>query len=152
MKAQTTGIITSAVRNSSFHECCICLSAITSYDSLFSINFSAEALNALQKIEHRARQCAVNPININVMVKSNMETEIEDWFKGYKLNNVCELSPYLVEQGIDTATLMDYYNLFSGDSFNIVLQWAAGIFQVYTFLNEIKQGSKRIRIMRIKAI
>ena len=115
-----------------------------SHLKLSAINFSTEALKALEMIEHQARQCVQNPIDLNIMVKSNRETEIEDWLKGYNLKNACELSPHLVEQGMDTATLIDYYNLFSGESFNIVLQWAASIFQVYSFVNEIKQGSTRI--------
>ena len=115
-----------------------------SHLKLSAINFSTEAVKALQMIEQRAKQYVLNPTDFNVMVRSDKETEIEDWFGDHNLDNACELAPHLVEQGIDTATLKDYYNLFSDDSFFIVLQWAASIFQVYSLLNEIKQGSARI--------
>jgi len=118
-----------------------------SHIQLSKINFSNEALDVLHVIEQRSKQFAINPKDFNAIVRSDKETEIEDWFLDRNLDNACEFAPYLVELGIDTKTLTEYYSLFPDDSFFIVLQWAASVFQVYSLLNEIKQGSTRISVI-----
>ena len=115
-----------------------------SHIQLSKINFSVEALDVLHMIEQRSKQYAINPEDFNAIVRSDKETEIEDWFLDRNLDNACEFAPHLVELGIDTATLTEYYSLFPEDSFFIVLQWASSVFQVYSLLNEIKRGSTRI--------
>ena len=111
---------------------------------LSKINFSTEALDALHMIEHNSEQYAFNPTSFNVIVRSDKETEIEEWLRDHNLENASELAPYLVEQEIDIETLTEYKDLFPGDSFFIILQWASSIFQVYSLLNDIKHGSTRI--------
>jgi len=111
---------------------------------LNKIKFSEEENEALQIIEQRAREYALQPIRLGAMTSSDREIETENWFKDHNINKAWELALPLVEQGYNTEMLANYYNLFKDNAFITVLQWGVCIYSFYSLINTINQSSGRI--------
>ena len=114
------------------------------YLQLSKIEFSDEENETLKIIEQRARDYALQPAHPDAMTRSDSETKIEDWLVDHKIDNGWELAPTLVDQGYDTETLVEYYNLFQENVFIEVLRWIESIYSAYNLMNEITQSSARI--------
>jgi signal transduction histidine kinase len=111
---------------------------------LNKIKFSEEENEVLQIIEKRAREYALQPIRLGVMIRTDREIETENWFNDHNFNKAWKLALPLVEQDYNTQLLAEYYNLFKDNAFITVLQWCVCIYSVYSLMNTINQSSGRI--------
>ncbi|MEJ2617924.1 MAG: PAS domain-containing protein, partial [Ignavibacteriaceae bacterium] len=111
---------------------------------LNKIDFSGEENEALQLIEQRAREYALQPFRLGAMIRSDREIETENWFNDHDINKAWELALPLVEQEYNTEMLDKYYKLFQVNEFITVLQWGVAIYSVYSLMNTINQSSGRI--------
>lgn len=111
---------------------------------LNKFNFSDKETSALEMIMKKAEEYSVHPVNIDLMARSNMEIEIEEWLQNHNISNAWELAPPLVDQEYDTELLTEYYSTFSPVVFIPVIEWAVRLFSTSCLINEINQSSKRI--------
>lgn len=111
---------------------------------LNKLEFSKEKIETLQKLEQQAREYAYHPIHIDMVTRSSVEIEIEDWLDKHNVEEVWTLALPLVEQGYNTEMLTKYYNLFQESLFNSILHRIVYIYSLYSEINEIKQSSARI--------
>ncbi len=108
------------------------------------ISFDESAQRQVQELEHRIRDHATRPANLDALARSDHEAVVEEWLAANGIEDPWDLAPPLVAQGLDPAALADLRAIFDAEEFPVLLQWASSAFPVYALLNEIGHGSSRL--------
>ncbi len=111
---------------------------------LNKVEFSDVQDKTLNIVEQQARKYTLQPIQLDVITRSEKEIEIENWLNTQNIDNAWDLAPLLTEQEYDIETLNRYYDLFGADIFSTVLNWSVCVYNSYNLLGEITQSSSRI--------
>lgn len=94
----------------------------------------------IQIIQQHAKQ----PLNLEPLMRSDREYEIETWLDERGVSNVWELAPMLVNSGYSCPDLAKLAEKFSPEEFSIVVTLLSHNYATYSVLEEIHQGSERI--------
>lgn len=90
------------------------------------------------------QQYAKQALDIEPLMRSDREYEIETWLDERGLSNAWELAPMLVNSGYTCPELSKLSENFSSEEFPIVMTLLSYSYATYSVLEEIHQGSERV--------
>jgi signal transduction histidine kinase len=114
------------------------------HQALARMEFTEERRALLTTIDGGAREHAPQRKRLSGIQRIDREGDVEDWLDEHDVDDVSELAPALVGQGLDPAALDRLAEAFSSPQLRVVLEWAASVYPVHTLLYEIGQGATRI--------
>lgn len=99
---------------------------------------------SLLTFEELAQERAKQPVEMDTLLRGDREAKFEDWLDEQGVDNAWDIAPNLVSLGYTTNDLIANVFNFSPSSIPIVVEWVNCICMVYTLLEEINHGAKRI--------
>jgi signal transduction histidine kinase len=111
---------------------------------LRGMTLTVPAQEALRSLQKQARERARTPGDLDPLGRSDRETAVEEWLDQHGIEEPWRLAPSLAGQGLDPPALSQLSALLEGEALPAVLEWAAGLYPLYTLLDEIGHGSARI--------
>lgn len=111
---------------------------------LAGLGLEAAAAARLDEVREGLLERARQPARLDALVRSDLESELQDWLEGLGLEEAWELAPTLVEFGWDQASLETLAQDLAPAQRPTALQWLAAGCAVYGLLNEVWHGSERI--------
>ncbi|MDA0654412.1 MAG: ATP-binding protein, partial [Proteobacteria bacterium] len=107
-------------------------------------NFTSERREVLRQLEEAARAKAGVPFEMDAMVRSDREAELEEWLENRDVPDPWAIAPQLVRIGFDVAELDRAAAALNGEALTAAMVWVGATFPVYALLYEIANGSSRI--------
>ncbi|HEX7973680.1 MAG TPA: ATP-binding protein, partial [Anaerolineales bacterium] len=111
---------------------------------LGEMGLSARQKEDLARLEDLARQRAASPIDLDSLVHSDLESDLETWLEEHRVAKGWELAPNLANLGLDRTALDELAVDFSAQQLSPILSWLSVAYSVYSLLEEIDQGAGRI--------
>lgn len=111
---------------------------------LDSAGLTSDQRQSLQALQEQIRLRAFDPIALDPVSRSDMETELEAWLEEQDIDAGWELAPQMVCLGYRVQDFERLKSVYSSSGVEAVMQWAAKSFSIYELLNEISQGASRI--------
>jgi len=99
---------------------------------------------SLLTFEEVAKERAKQPVEMDTLLRGDYEDRLEAWLDGQGVDNAWEVAPNLVSLGFNTSDMIDKVDNFSPSSIPVVVEWVNCICMIYTLLEEISHGAKRI--------
>jgi signal transduction histidine kinase len=109
-----------------------------------NLNLSADQFRQLTPLDQRAGEAAANPSDLDSLARSDREYELETWLDDAGFSEAWELAPSLATMNYTPDELSELAKQFSPDQLPAVLEWVVASYNVYSLLEEIKQGAGRI--------
>ena len=100
----------------------------------------SELLVLDQQAQERARQRA----DLDALVRSDKECEMETWLKDWGIQNAWEHAPTLVNLDYDPNELQALADHFTVDQFPVVIAWFGYTYTIYSLLSQIGLGTSRM--------
>ena len=98
----------------------------------------------IQALTEGARVQAARPPELDAMVRSDREYELEEWLEDRGVEDAWELAPDLVNLDCGTDCLAQLEEHFKEQQLTVVVGWLNATYVVYNLLTEIGQGAGRI--------
>ncbi|MBE2220035.1 MAG: response regulator [Anaerolineae bacterium] len=111
---------------------------------LDKLDLSREQVAQLNQLAQKAQTRATQPDNLDTMIRSDREYELEAWLEASEIAEAWTFPPDLVSMGYDTAQLEQLVAGFEKEQITAVLTWLISCFTIYTVLNEIGEGAGRM--------
>ena len=99
---------------------------------------------SLLTFEEVAKERAKQPVEMDTLLRGDYEDRLEAWLDVQGVDNAWEVAPNLVSLGFNTSDMIDKVDNFSPSSIPVVVEWVNCICMIYTLLEEISHGAKRI--------
>jgi len=107
-------------------------------------NLSAPQLEALTPHIKQIHQRAKQPVDLDPLLRSDREDEVENWLHENGVADAWETAPLLVNIGYTCEELKELAAEFSGDEFSTVASLLGNTFATRNLLEEIGHGTNRI--------
>jgi signal transduction histidine kinase len=114
------------------------------YVKIGRLTFSAEQRVELDSLAGEIQKRAAVPVELNALLRSDREFELESWLEQQNVDNAWELAPTLVDLNYDIGQLTVLAKQFSVVQLPMVIGWLSAIHSVYNLLAEIGQGAARM--------
>jgi len=114
------------------------------YQQFHEQGFSKEQWAKATDLREYAHLRAAQPVDLDSLGRSDREAEIEVWLDDRNVENSWEHAPILVSLGYQTANLAELEITFPGPQLVVALQWLCTLFNIFSLLEEINQGTSRI--------
>ena len=111
---------------------------------LNALDLTEEQRTELQTLSKRAQELATQPPEMDAMVRSDREYEIQSWLEDQKVDEAWVCAPTLVNLNFDSAELDQMATRFTSDQLPGVITWLNNTHSAHNLLAEIGQGSSRI--------
>ncbi|MCP4168104.1 MAG: cyclic nucleotide-binding domain-containing protein [Chloroflexi bacterium] len=98
----------------------------------------------LDTLAQRAREQAKRPAEMDAMVRSDLEYELEIWLEDQSVDNAWEIAPTLVNLEYNMEELNTLAQQFDTKHLPTVIDWLGATYTVHNLLAEIGQGANRI--------
>jgi signal transduction histidine kinase len=98
----------------------------------------------LLNFEELAQETAKQPVKMDTMMRSDREDELMAWLEELGVDNIWEIAPNLVNLGYKTSELISKVDNFGPSSIPVVVEWVNCMCIIYSLLEEISHGAKRI--------
>jgi len=112
--------------------------------SLNSMMLSDEERHEMMKLGQMALQASTQHYNLDALTRSDREEQTEEWLDSLGIENQWEIAPSLVSIGLEVNTLKELELKTNSNTLPEIINWAAAVYQVYSLLFEISEGSGRI--------
>lgn len=112
--------------------------------ALEGLSLSAGQRATVTALMERVRAGAAEPPQLDVLLRSDREAELEDWLADRNVPDAWELTAALVNLRLDTAELEALADDFTAEQFPVVVRWLAAAYTGQSLLVEIMQGAGRI--------
>lgn len=112
---------------------------------------SPDALDDLRHCQREIMERSKNPLNLSTLEQSEREDELNEWLEAHEVEDCWELSPVLVENGLDIPWLEEVHKDVGDTALNDVLRWFCANLSALDLANRIEQSMERITTM-VKAI
>jgi signal transduction histidine kinase len=116
----------------------------TSHSALDNLGLSAEQQAMTEKIQAQIRDIILHPPNLTSIMRSDLESNIEDLLDEHAIDEPWEYASVLVNmnyQSEDTEALIEQ---FEADHLIVILDWIRATYDSYILLEEIGQGASQI--------
>jgi signal transduction histidine kinase len=90
------------------------------------------------------RQRAAEPITLDVLARSDIEAEMEEWLDETGVEDGWKLTAGLIGMGLDTAAMDDLAVEFFGEQLGALLCWLAAAFTNQSLMANISECAVRI--------
>lgn len=107
-------------------------------------NLSKEHFKILESHTQKIHQHIKHPKNLNPLIRSEMEDEIEKWLNGREINDAWEFAPMLVNMGYNTAKLAKITESFTSLQSPIIITFLCNSYISRNLIGEIGHGINRI--------
>jgi hypothetical protein len=107
-------------------------------------NLTENQGNTLAQYADRAREFAVRPTEMDALVRSDRQMEIEDWLEDRELSEAWDFAPTLVELDFNCNELEVFIKQFAPNQFTPILDWLCAIHSVFSLIAAIGIGTDRI--------
>ncbi len=111
---------------------------------LRSLTLSDSAQEALRSLQERANARAGAPSDLDAVGRGDREAALEEWLDAQGVPDSWRLAAPLAGLGLDAAELSRLADILDGGVLPAALDWGASLFEVYTLMHEIGEGSARI--------
>lgn len=122
--------------------------AFTQYEwiqrQITDYSFTEKQEKLLDELIQLAKNQAQHPAEMDSLIRSDREYELETWLENQGVNNAWEFAPTLVNLDFDTAKIATVGRNFSPEQLSFVIIWLGRIYTIYSLLTEIGQGSQQI--------
>jgi signal transduction histidine kinase len=108
------------------------------------LGLSGTQLNSMLELDQLAQERAKQPVDLDSLDRSDIEYEIETWLEDRGMEDVWEIAPTLVNLGYDAGQLAVLCEEFTADQIPAVIASVSSTYTIYSLLEEIGQGAKRI--------
>jgi len=98
----------------------------------------------LVELDRQIQERAARPPVLDVLVRSDRESEVETWLDGQNVADAWDIAPTLVDMGYDVVDLETLAGDFASGQLTTVISWLNSTYTTYNLLNEIGQGAGRI--------
>ena len=112
--------------------------------NLGKINLSNEQLDLIKTLKERVLEKSRQPVELNPLMRSDLENELELWFKKKGINDCWELVSTLVNIGFSKEEFSELDENFSGEQFRAAVSSLGSNFITHNLTEEIRQGVERI--------
>lgn len=123
-------------------------SAINQFQRAYQLfheqNFSQAQWDKMNDLRNYVNMRASQPIDLVSLDRSDREDEIETWLNTHKVEKNWEFVPILVNMGYRTANLEELEVTYPGPHLAVVLSWMCSLFNIFSLLEVINQGTSRI--------
>lgn len=116
-------------------------------DTLFTLSvkdLDFTQLEDLAKLAQFAKKCALTPIDLDPMQRSDREFEHEKWLDELGVDNGWEIAPVLVNMGLKKDEAEAMIQSFNPSSYSVVLQSLCDTFTIFSLIEELTRGVSRI--------
>jgi signal transduction histidine kinase len=111
---------------------------------LGKLNLSDSQYRELNILKSRIYEKSLEPSELNPLLRSDLENEMESWFNDRGIESNWELVSLMVNIGFGKEDLIRISEIFSEDQFPAVIAYIGSNFSTQNLTEEIKQGSERI--------
>ncbi len=108
------------------------------------MNLTDTQLGKLKNLNKKIYEKSKQPLELNPLMRSDLENEVELWFENIGINNNWELTSTLVNIGFSKDELSELADNFSSEQFPIVVSSLGSNFTTHNLTEEIRQGTGRI--------
>jgi len=115
-----------------------------SHLELNDIGLAKKHWEMLLDLDTVMREGAGGQSSLDPLGRSDLEAEMEEWLDAHQVDDPWELAPALVAAGIDVGTLNKLAEEIPGDGFASVAVWLGHRSPIYSLLDEIYSGTKRV--------
>jgi signal transduction histidine kinase len=112
--------------------------------NLNALHLSSPQLDLLLGLEQLARFRATQPVDLDILARSDLEAELETWLDDHSISNGWEFAPTLVNLGYSVKELAALTENFAEPQLQAVITWLNGSYTIYSLLEEMGQGAGRI--------
>ncbi len=112
--------------------------------NLGRMNLTAEQLGKLKILNEIIYEKSKQISELDPLMRSDLENELELWFENKEINNNWELTSILVNIGFSKDELSELSETFSSEQFPIVVSSLGSKFTTHNLTEEIRQGAGRI--------
>jgi len=96
------------------------------------------------ELDQQTRERATHPPVLDVLVRGDRESELEEWLDERDVADAWDAAPTLVDMGYEVTNLEMLAENFSPDQLPTVIAWLNSTYTIYNLLTEIGQGAGRI--------
>lgn len=114
------------------------------YVQLDKCTFSGAQWETLRELAQYAKKQATHPPELDALVRSDREFELEAWLEAQGVADAWEYTSTLVDLNYDTAELAALAEHFASDQLPAVICWLDVVYRVSSLVTEIGQGAGRI--------
>ncbi len=111
---------------------------------LKDMQFSAEQETIISQAYTLAKESAAHPPQIDSLVRSDLQEEIEDWLFGIGIDEPWELAPVLVDLSLAVPDLQKMNDAFEDGQFSYILGWMCAVYSVNSLVRSVGLGAGRI--------
>jgi signal transduction histidine kinase len=113
-------------------------------ETLARLGLSVEQRAALERHRARAVELAREPLTLDALAASDLESDIEDWLGVHGVEDGWEVAAALVAMGFDPAKLSALAQPFAPDQLPAVLTALAQLHSAYGLLEGIRASTERV--------
>ena len=107
-------------------------------------NLDKRQLEKLADLDDMAKQRSRQPLELNAIARSDLESALEAWLRGRGIEATAGLVPVLVSFGYRIADIEELERSFTERQFPAVVEWLSFKFAIYSLVEEIGIGTGRI--------
>jgi signal transduction histidine kinase len=112
--------------------------------NLGTINLTDTQLEKLKSLNKKIYEKSKNPVELNPLMRSDLENDLELWLEYLGINNSWELTSVLVNIGFSKDELSELAENFSSVQFPVVVSLLGNNFTIHNLTEEIRQSTGRI--------
>jgi signal transduction histidine kinase len=98
----------------------------------------------LRMLDGRARERADKPPEMNALLRSDRQSELEAQLEKLKVDKPWEITPELVDLGAGSEEIAEIGEIFTGSELRVVLEWWTSTYISRRLLYEVESGAERI--------
>jgi signal transduction histidine kinase len=98
----------------------------------------------LDKLGQRAHARADQPPELNALLRSDRQSELEAQLEGFSVEKPWEIVPELVDLGASNSEIDELAAAFAGRHLQLVLEWWTTTYLTRRLLYEVESGAERI--------
>ena len=116
----------------------------SSFASLVALNLSSAQMKRMQELADHVENVAGQPTEMDALVRSEKEEELEGLLERHGIEETWELAPAMIDLGCDEAFITILAEEFQGIPISEVIEWLGTMHNSFTLLNEITAGGQRV--------
>lgn len=111
---------------------------------LDELTLSHEQLALMREIEALAQERAAQPLELDSLLRSDLEYEIETWLDDHGIENGWRIAPALLSLGYGAPSLDALVDRFEPRQLGSMLNWASSTYEVYSLVEGVGRGAAHI--------
>lgn len=116
----------------------------STYAQITRLNFSEKQLLTLDHLAQDVQVKANKPLEMDSLVRSDREYEIETWLEAHDVEDAWDIAPTMVNLNFNDEALVSLAEEFPAERLICITKWLNATFNVYSLLKEIGEGAGRL--------